>query len=216
MCFTITHQILFNFSISNKKQTARGTSLRFLLLCDGFDKTVNSLLRYGKSASKIVFWRKVESVLIFSFHVRKVQNSVSHKHVLGKRSNHRRASFQTFGQSPGTFRQKSQILLVSNTYFDPDFSEGRWVHLSGNLQHSRLEQQNDFSPNPSLFWWFRESRLQHKFLTKPFKVLNNFRCYINIHFITSFGGKIIEQANFPAYAFCFQFSSFFHERAEMS
>ena len=120
MCFTITHQILFNFSISNKKQTARGTSLRFLLLCDGFDKTVNSWLRYGKSASKIVFWRKVESVLIFSLHVRKVQNSDSHKYVLGKRSNYRRASFRAFGQSSDTISLKSQILLVSNTYFDPD------------------------------------------------------------------------------------------------
>ena len=91
MCFTITHQILFKFSISNKKQTARGTSVRFLLSCEVFDKTVNSWLRYGKSASKIVFWCKVESVLIFSFHVRKVQNSDSHKYVLGKRSNYRRS-----------------------------------------------------------------------------------------------------------------------------
>jgi len=120
MCFTITHQNSFNFSMSNKKQTTRGTSVRFLLLCDVFDKTVNSWLRYRKSASKIVFWRKVESVSIFSFHVRKVQNSDSHKYVLGKRSNYRRASFQTFGQSSDTFSQKSQILLVSNTYFDPD------------------------------------------------------------------------------------------------
>jgi len=40
--FTIIHQIIFNISIRNAKQTARKTSVLFLLLCDVFDTIVNS------------------------------------------------------------------------------------------------------------------------------------------------------------------------------
>ena len=51
-------------------------------------------------------------------------------------------------------------------------------------------------------------KIQHKFLTKPSKVLNRFLCYINIHFITNRRGTISNIAKFPGWSFHFQLSSF--------
>jgi len=63
----------------------------------------------------------------------------------------------------------------------------------------RLEQQNDFSPNPSFDGFDDFGKVQYKFFfTKSSKVLNNFQCYISIHLITRHCGKILEQAKFPA------------------
>jgi len=51
-------------------------------------------------------------------------------------------------------------------------------------------------------------KVQHKLLMKPSKVLNNFRCYINNHFINSSCGTISNIAKFIARAFRFQLSNF--------
>jgi len=53
-----------------------------------FDQVENSWLRYGKIASKIVFWSKVELVLIFVFTCRRAENPDTDKYVLGKRRYH--------------------------------------------------------------------------------------------------------------------------------
>jgi len=54
-------------------------------------------------------------------------------------------------------------------------------------------------------------KVQHKILTKPSKVLNNFQCYISIHFITSRRGKI---SKISCLSFSFAIFKFFHECAE--
>ena len=103
---------------------------------------------------------------------------------------------------------KSQILLVSNTYLAPDLF--RRSMSSSFMQSATFFDWNNKTTFHQIQVCFDDfGKLLHKFLTKPSKALNNFRCYINIHSITSRHGKILEQAKFPAWAFRFQLSSFF-------
>ena len=74
MCFAIIHRILFNFGLSNTKHTV----ICDFCSCVMFLTSVNSWLRCGKNASKIVFWREVESIWTLCFHVHRAENPDSH------------------------------------------------------------------------------------------------------------------------------------------
>ena len=178
-------------------------SVWFLLLSGVFDQIANSWLRCGKSASKIVLSRvKSSRFPFFAFTCRRIDIPDSHKYVPGKSSNFLRASFTTFEQLSDTFSQNSQIVLVFRPRIVPKVDH----HLACILQHSRLEQQNDFSPKPSGFDEF--GKVQHKFVTMPSKVLNKFWCKINIPCNTSRRGTTLDIEKFPAWAFHFRLSSF--------
>jgi len=57
-------------------------------------------------------------------------------------------------------------------------------------------------------------KVQHNFFTKPPKGLNKFWCYINIHFITSRRGKILEHSKIPCLSFSLPIVKFWHKCAE--
>ena len=112
-----------------------------------------------------------------------------------------------FGQLSDTFSQKIANCISSKHVIGPRIItkvDEFILHACCNIldwNNSKLFHQIQVGFND-----FR--KVQHKFLTKLSKLLNNFQCYINIHVITSRRGKILNRAKSPAWAFRFWMWSF--------
>ena len=119
----------------------------------------------------------------FAFTCRRVENPDSHKYVLGRRCYFLRASFPTFGYHQTLSAKNRKVYLGSNDAF---------------ILHAICDILN--RNNKKIFHRIQVClMILGKYSTdssRSFQVLNNFRCYINIHFFTSRRGKIFNIAIF--------------------
>jgi len=107
-----------------------------------FSTSVNSWLRSGESASKIVLWSKVESIWMLCFDVQKGRE-FRFTYVLGKRSNFLRASFPTFGK----YQTPSAKYVLSTMGVS---KESISKFLAGNRFHVKLRILNPENCKQSL------------------------------------------------------------------
>jgi len=143
----------------------------------------------------------------FAFTCRRVGNTDSHKCVRGREVTIGELLFKHLDK-----RQTPSAKITNFISFEHVFGPRVVPKVDEFIFHAIrniLDWNNKTIFHQIQVWFDDFGKLQHKFLTKPSKVLNNFRCYINIRSITSRRGKILEQAKFPAWAFRFQLSSFF-------
>ena len=147
----------------------------------------------------------------FAFTCRRVENTDSHKCVPGKRSNYGRASLDN--------RQTPSAKITNFISFEHVFGPRLVPKVDEFIFHAirnifRLEQQNDFSPNPSLFWWFREITAQI-----PYEALQGVE-QLSMLYQYSLHHQPPWQDSRTSKISCLSFSlsivKFFHECAEVS
>ena len=173
----------------------------FLLLSDVFDKIVNSWLRCGKSTPKISSGVKSSRFEHFAFTCRRAENPDSLKYVRGREVTFWELLFQHLDNYQTPLAKNNRLCQCRTQ------SQNRSEFIFHAI--CNIHDWNDKTIFHQIQVCFDDfGKVQHRFITKPSKVLNNFRCCINIHFITSRYGKILEQAKFPSWAFRFQLSSF--------